>query len=103
MTQPTNGEVRKALKGSIAKWTAIAAGVMKDGGSSDCALCTMFRKTHHGPLTCYGCPIKEHTGQHNCNKSPYCTWLNTAQTPEDAKPMVKFLKSPDRKFFTKEK
>jgi len=59
----------KALKGSIEKWEAIAAGTGEDLGPENCALCKRFFRRD-----CSGCPVKMRTGMECCEGSPYEDW-----------------------------
>ena len=59
-----------ALKGSIAKWDAIADGTGADKGGSNCPLCKLFAHNEE----CDGCPVYEKTGYPDCNNSPYFEW-----------------------------
>jgi hypothetical protein len=62
-----------ALKSSIAHWERLVSGKRRSGesmGSSHCALCRKFMLD--SPLMdCEGCPVKEKTGRHGCQKTPY--------------------------------
>ena len=104
-TTLTNGEVRKALQKSIAKWRRVAKGV-PENGIEDCALCGLF---YVGG--CQGCPIKEHTGLSDCAMTAYIDWfLQSDDTPDgfvaissqsvyEAHRMKKFLMDLDHKYF----
>lgn len=65
-----------ALKGSIAKWDAIAGGTGIDGGIEDCPLCDVFYKK-----SCAGCPVRKKTGRSQCVGSPYEAWRMVASEP----------------------
>jgi hypothetical protein len=71
---PMPARTHTALLGSIAKWTAIAAGERENGGGSDCPLCLEFN-SHFAPNsqgpTCEGCPVMEATGMPFCEGSPF--------------------------------
>jgi hypothetical protein len=63
-----------ALKSSIAHWERLASGKRRGGesiGSSHCALCRKFLLANPLLLDCEGCPVKEKTGYHGCQKTPY--------------------------------
>lgn len=84
-----------ALKGSIKKWKLIESGKGEDLGTENCPLCAEF----YGDF-CYGCPVRERTGTHSCNGSPYEEWsefeVDRAETDEEkqaAKDMRVFLES----------
>ncbi|MFA7281958.1 MAG: hypothetical protein WC100_17880 [Sterolibacterium sp.] len=70
----TNAEVREALKGSIAKWTAIGKGTSTDEDIMDNPLCRLFYGTY--ATRCNGCPVKEYTGAAYCANSAYADWCN---------------------------
>ena len=65
-----DAETLAALKGSIAKWNAIADGTGSDKGGKNCPLCAMFFQ--HGD--CEGCPVFEKTGYPDCRDTPYGEW-----------------------------
>jgi hypothetical protein len=67
-----------ALRGSIAKWRAIATGEGYDGGTDNCPLCTKFYDQN-----CSGCPVAEKTGFILCWKSPYAAWAEAWEKLED--------------------
>lgn len=90
----------EALRGSIAKWKAIADGTGSDMGGKNCPLCVMFAKTKE----CRGCPVFEHTGRIGCLGSPWNDWmeLHTTDYPwkatgpnkkKAARAELKFLRS----------
>ena len=58
-----------ALKGSIAKWDAIADGTGADRGIDNCPLCALFYNHN-----CDGCPVYEKTEYEDCQNSPYEQW-----------------------------
>jgi len=107
----TNAEVREALKGSIAKWTAIADGTDKDDGIMNNPLCRLFYGTY--AARCQGCPVKEYTGAAYCSHTAYVDWCNhgsaasratnsavTARDKELARAERDFLISLDMHYFT---
>ena len=119
MRQPTNCEVREALRGSIEKWEGIANGSLKDEGASNCPLCKMFLLGLYGRY-CIGCPIQIDTGRDMCVGSQYMEWVLSfpwqtnltsarphftyARTKKQfaaARAMVRYLKRLDVKFFVK--
>jgi len=61
----------EALKGSIAKWKAIANGTGGDWGGGNCPLCKLFAVGHN---ECVGCPVKAETGRIGCLGSPWDQW-----------------------------
>jgi hypothetical protein len=73
-----DSETLEALKGSIAKWKAIVAGIGSDAGLYDCPLCALFHPRRRPEATsgapCDGCPVKQHTGKSYCEGSPYDHW-----------------------------
>lgn len=103
-----NSKTLKALKGSIAKWTAIVAGTGTDEGQSNCALCQRFDEGW-GSGRCTEddgeiCPVARATGYTNCQKTPYQLWdklvrnkvVRTATTAKQraaAQAELDFLKS----------
>lgn len=103
-----------ALKGSILKWEAIAAGHGLDCGPNNCPLCQEF--AGNGSVACMGCPVRDRTRRKYCERTPFIKWYahqidvhdtyssnhveqgcTTCQKLADAE--VKFLKSllPKRK------
>jgi len=65
-TVPMDAETLEALKGSIAKWEGIVAGIDVDRGARNCPLCQKYPN-----LGCDGCPVAERTGYANCSDTPY--------------------------------
>ncbi len=102
MKHPTNDQVRKALQGSIAKWTAIAKLEDVDRGAENCPLCKLFYK---GRGSCNGCPVKVETGKDVCYGSPYYEykyadlWGMSVGKQVAAERETRFLQSLDKKFF----
>lgn len=68
-----NKETLKALRGSIAKWKAIAEGKAGDRGHSNCPLCILF---HKAPSHCSGCPVAAKVEQSGCVGTPYNAWAD---------------------------
>lgn len=64
-----DAETLEALRGSIAKWEAIAAGHGEERGTENCPLCAKFYR-----FSCRGCPVSCETGEAYCNGSPYDEW-----------------------------
>jgi hypothetical protein len=64
-------ETKDALRGSIAKWEAIASGTGKDNGTENCPLCKKFINQ---PDMCSGCPVRKKSGSIGCWNTPYETW-----------------------------
>ena len=62
-----------ALKGSIAKWDAIADGTGADKGSQNCPLCVLFLGDDEEGK-CEGCPVFEKTKYAMCGLTPYGDW-----------------------------
>lgn len=112
--QEMKPEVLKALKSSIAHWERLASGkrIHNEGvGVDDCALCKMFNRhiNLNGPdldTRCFGCPVREHTGQQFCRGTPFILAeeisdkidefdepLDTAMFKEAAQKELEFLKS----------
>jgi hypothetical protein len=56
----------KALKGSIAKWKAIAKGTGIERGAENCPLCKLFFWDD-----CKGCPVEASTGSWCCEGTPF--------------------------------
>lgn len=107
----TNADVQKALKGSIKKWKAIAAGTGVDEGGDNCPLCQMFYDSESREYSCDGCPVEVDSGS-NCAGSPYFPWViegsvessvtSMAITENDkklAKAELDYLIDLDKKFF----
>jgi hypothetical protein len=70
----------EALRGSIAKWEAIAAGTGRDEGTSNCPLCQQFYKR----AGCNGCPIAEATDSDSCDGNlPYIEWSDETASTRD--------------------
>lgn len=67
VVEPTDAETLTALRGSIAKWEAIANGTGLDLGSSNCPLCQLFFDNPD----CRGCPVAAATGEWGCGRTPY--------------------------------
>lgn len=65
-----------ALRGSIAKWQAIVDGTGEDHGTANCPLCAMF---YAGRDDCAGCPVRAHTGQPNCEDTPYMDYIEAVE------------------------
>lgn len=67
-------ETLTALKASIAhheeNLNAETPGEVKLGAWC-CALCAIYREIAVGAVQCNGCPVKERTGCHGCEESPY--------------------------------
>lgn len=68
-----------ALQGSIKKWEAIVAGKGADRGAKNCPLCAAFiNEVDHdedgNAWGCAGCPVRDRTGQPDCDGSPYTDW-----------------------------
>ena len=60
-------EQKKALRGSIRKWTKIVNGTGSDEGQDNCQCCKKWAEN----TFCDGCPIKEFTGLSGCEGTPY--------------------------------
>jgi len=89
----TNAEVREALKGSIAKWTAIANGKGKDDGILNNPLCRMFYGSYK--TRCHGCPVREYSGAAYCSNTAYVEWCNNGSAASRVTKMASTAK--DRK------
>lgn len=50
----------------VEKWNPIALGCEQDRGIINCPLCQEYFEN-----ACVGCPVREATGQHCCNDTPY--------------------------------
>lgn len=79
MSNPTSEQMTpvafEALKGSIAKWEAITAGTEDDLGQLNCPLCKIFFHPTRYYVSCDGCPVREATGKHSCDDTPYRAWV----------------------------
>ena len=93
-------ETLKALRGSISKWRAIAAGRKKDQGWENCPLCIKF--LHNSEDICSGCPVSAKTHSAGCRGTPYERWeelggltekATTTRLVRAAKAEVRFLES----------
>lgn len=62
-----NRESLKALRGSIKKWEAVAAGKGYEAARSNCNLC----KAHPD---CEGCPVALKVNTDCCSRTPYIAW-----------------------------
>ena len=60
-------EQKKALRGSIRKWTKVYNGTGADNGADNCPCCKMWN-TGEG---CGGCPVNTFTGEDECYGTPY--------------------------------
>ena len=67
-----------ALRGSIAKWRAIADGTGTDQGPKNCPLCQVFLKND-----CEGCPVSARTGATGCSDTPYDYYTQAADDHDD--------------------
>ena len=77
-------ETLTALKGSIAKWKAIAAGTGVDRGVKNCPLCMLFYSDDQTYIeNCKGCPVKSKVRETLCSKTPYIAW-------HDSHPYMRF-------------
>lgn len=94
VVEPMAPKVLEALRGSIAKWEGIVAGIAHDEGPLNCPLCQMF----HRRTMCRGCPVMDRTGQDSCKGTPYDNY-DRDLNPAWAQAEVDFLKSllPDDK------
>lgn len=84
-----------ALKGSIAKWEDIVAGVIADDGANNCPLCRLFHWQYGGKGAaerCDGCPVKAATGNPACVGSPYDDYEENGERIEDAEAELEFLR-----------
>lgn len=66
----------EALEASIEKWRQVEAGVKRELGSSDCALCWLYKDDPAG--TCWDCPVSQRTGRLLCGGTPYMEWHQVA-------------------------
>jgi hypothetical protein len=101
MTQPK--DLAEAIGLGIGKWREVAAGVRRDRGTKDCALCAMFLA-----VGCVGCPVMVHTGQPGCDGAPYedewrplvdadgSAYADTPQKKAAAQSVLDFLLMLDR-------
>ena len=80
----------RALRGSIKKWEGVVAGTTEDKGSDNCPLCQLFNKEWW--QRCYGCPVRDATGQSFCFGTPYEVYRDR-RTKTNAKKELKFLQS----------
>lgn len=71
-----NSKTLRALKGSIEKWKAIAAGTGVDHATDNCPLCAVFHVRCYGDACCVGCPVREHTDKMYCMDTPFRAWFD---------------------------
>jgi hypothetical protein len=83
-----------ALEASIRHWEEnVAAETPHDAGvwSDSCALCSEFLKENDDSyiVRCFGCPVYQRTGHHECSRSPYGAarnawehWVSESEVPE---------------------
>jgi len=57
------------LKQSIKKWDSIIDGTGVDEGIKNCPLCQEYWSGD-----CFNCPIREYTGESDCDGTPYTDW-----------------------------
>lgn len=70
-----NARTRKALEGSIKKWTAIVEWRGEDKGPDNCNLCKRFPGCFISD-TGERCPVYRATGTFDCMDSPYMDWVD---------------------------
>jgi hypothetical protein len=80
-----DAETLAALKGSIAKWDAIADGTGSDQGVRNCPLCEMFCMGEG--WDCEECPVAIKTGLPDCAGTPYSNWFDAYQKEFDSAPV----------------
>ncbi len=68
-----------ALRGSIAKWRAIADGTGTDLGPNNCPLCQAFLKND-----CEGCPVSARTRATGCADTPYDYYVQAEDDHDDS-------------------
>ena len=83
-------EQKKALRGSIRKWTMILNETGTDEGAANCPCC--YRWNYPGN-SCKGCPIKEFTGAVGCEDTPYDLVRNEHPTYEQSVIELNFLRA----------
>ena len=66
-----NEKTKEALEGSINKWYNIVIGKEVDKGANNCPLCKVFFDKD-----CWGCPVRNKTGEMNCYNSPYLAFVD---------------------------
>ena len=72
-----NKRTIKAIQRSITdKWIPIRDDGKIDDGWTDCPLCGMFFNYDNPDESCNGCPVKQKTGNHGCDGTPYEEWVN---------------------------
>ena len=70
-------EQKKALRGSIRKWTKIVNGTGVDEGPDNCPCCKKWYENDD----CSGCPIREFTGKDGCGGTPYDLYNDRVESP----------------------
>ncbi len=73
-------ETLATLRGSITKWRAIVDGTGVDKGVKNCPLCARFFGLENpdepeDDTMCFGCPVREDSGEDNCGGTPYQEWV----------------------------
>lgn len=90
----------KALQGSIRKWDGIVEGIIRDKGTKNCPLCTLFYDSNIATDTnCLGCPVATRTGEPMCFDTPYygfpglsnAGWAESKEAKSAARAEHKFL------------
>lgn len=79
-----------ALRGSIQKWRDILDGTDQDEGAQNCPLCKEFydRTNPDDPeddAECFGCPVRNATGEPACAGSPYKDWMEALDAEADGR------------------
>lgn len=86
MSETMDAETLAALRGSIAKWHAIAFEGGSDMGYENCPLCARFLAGRD--KVCEGCPVARAVDSRGCTGTPYDEWdahddnNGLADTPE---------------------
>ncbi len=62
---------RLAMGDNLIRWLKISRGLIRDKGSAHNTLCALVIKN----VDCGGCPIKNKTGQSQCEGTPYPNWI----------------------------
>lgn len=102
----------KALVASIGKWERIVnqlKGPTKydkivENGAEDCPCCRLFYDN-----SCYGCPVRDYSGESMCRGTPYVEWNNEfpkfqqgpALHPDFSRTVVTSLAKKELKFLKK--
>ena len=83
---------KKALRGSIRKWSMISKGKGYDEGRENCPCCMIWHHPEEGEKDreCVGCPIMEFTGKYGCANTPYSYWYDNVGEDQDERRLAEY-------------